>query len=158
VLICQKFKKLNNMKKTALSMFFSALFLISGLNVFAQTEKKPEILTKETFKQKVWNYEASPNEVKYLGNKPCIIDLYADWCGPCRRIAPFMEEFCKMYNGEIYVYKINVDKQKELAALFQANSIPVVVFFPMQGQPTATKGALSKEQYIQLINQVLLKK
>jgi len=146
------------MKKNLFYLLFCTLFLFLGLNLFAQTEKKPEFLTKETFKQKVWNYEASPNEVKYLGNKPCIIDLYADWCGPCKRIAPFMDEFCKTYDGEIYVYKINVDKQKELAALFQASSIPVVVFFPMQGTPTATKGALPKEQYIQLINQILLKK
>jgi thioredoxin len=146
------------MKKSLFYAFFCALFLILGLNLFAQTDKKPEFLTKETFKQKVWDFEANPNEVKYLGDKPCMIDFTADWCGYCRRIAPFMEEFCKTYQKDIYVYKINIDKEKELRDMFQARSIPVVIFFPMQGQPTATKGALSKEQYIQLINQVLLKK
>ena len=146
------------MKKSTFYLLFSVLFFYSGFSLNAQVEKKPETLTKEIFQKKVWNYENNPNDFKYLGNKPCIIDFYADWCGPCRKIAPFMEEFCKTYHEQIYVYKVNTDQQKELAALFQVKSIPTVLFVPMQGPPTATKGALPKEQFDQLINQILLNK
>jgi len=141
---------------TLLSAFLLFSFLPSPLS--AQADKKPEMLTKETFVKKVWDFKANPNELKYLGDKPCMIDFYADWCGPCRRIAPFMEELAKTYAGEIYVYKINTDQQKELAALFQARSIPMVIFIPMKGQAQATRGALPKEQYDQLIQQILLGK
>jgi thioredoxin len=143
------------MKKIAISLLMSALFLFSGLTSAAQTGKKPEQLTKETFLKKVWNYEKSPNEFIYLGDKPCMIDFYADWCGPCRRIAPFMEELCQTYDGKIYVYKINTDQQKELAALFQAKSIPLVIFIPMTGKPTSALGAHPKEVYEQNIQQLL---
>jgi thioredoxin-like negative regulator of GroEL len=146
------------MKRISISIILCVIFLFLGMTLSAQTERKPEFLTKETFKQKVWDFEASPNVIKYIGDKPCVIDFTADWCGYCRRIAPFMAEFCNTFQDEIYVYKVNVDKEKELQALFQARSIPVVVFFPMKGQPTATKGALAKEQYLDLINKVLLKK
>ena len=146
------------MKKLVLSVFAVLLFLCSGFSLYAQPEKKPEDLTKETFMKKVWNYELSPNEFVYLGDKPCILDFWAGWCGWCRKISPFLEEFCKTYDGKIYVYKINTDQQKELQALFQASSLPTVIFIPMKGQPKATRGALSKEQYEQLINQILLGK
>ena len=146
------------MKKIAPYLLLCAFFLLSGFVVTAQTAKKPEMLTKETFLKKVWNYVDSPNEIKYLGDKPCVIDFYADWCGPCRRIAPYMEEFSNAYDGKIYVYKINTDQQKELAALFQARSIPLVIFIPMKGKPTSTLGAQTKETYEQYINQFLLNK
>jgi thioredoxin len=146
------------MRKKAICMLWSVLFILSGLTLTAQKEKKPEMLTKETFLKKVWNYEASPNEFKYLGDKPCMIDFYADWCRPCKMIAPFMEELCNTYSKKIHVYKINTDQQKELAALFQAKSIPMVIFIPMKGQPASTVGALPKEQYEQLVNEILLNK
>ena len=146
------------MKKTAFYLFFSALFFFSGITLFAQTEKKPEHLTKETFKEKIWDYEANPKEFKYLGDKPCVIDFYANWCGWCKKIAPFLDEFCKTYDGEIYVYKINTEQQKELQALFQVTGLPTVMLIPMKGQPTVIKGAVSKEQYEQSIKQVLLGK
>ena len=143
------------MKKTT---FCIAFFLLSGITLFGQTEKKPEFLTKETFLEKVWDYVTNPNEVKYLGDKPCLIDFTADWCGYCRKIAPFMDEFCNKYDGKIYVYKVNCDKQKELQALFQIKGLPTVLFFPMNGQPTSIRGAVSKDQYEQTINKVLLGK
>jgi thioredoxin len=145
--------------KNIIKIFAFLLFCISVFLhtiAFAQTEKKPELLTKETFIKKVWDYKSSPNEFKYLGDKPCLIDFYADWCGPCRKIAPFFDDFAKTFDGKIYVYKINTDQQKELAALFKANSIPMVIFFPINGKPSATRGALPKEQYEQLIKEVLL--
>jgi len=144
------------MKKSFILTILYSFFLLSGFLLNAQNEKKPELLTKESFKQKVWNYEKSPNEFVYLGDKPCLIDLYANWCGWCRKIAPFFEEFCSTYDGIIYIYKINTDEQKELQALFQAKSLPTVIFFPMNGKPTAIKGALSKEKYIELIEQILI--
>jgi thioredoxin len=144
------------MKKSAICICLSALFLFSGWTVFAQDEKKPEHLTKETFLKKVWDYEKNPNEFKYLGDKPCIIDFYANWCGPCRKIAPYLDEFCNTYSDKIYVYKVNVDQQKELSALFQAKSIPMVIFVPMKGKPTSTIGAYSKDQYEEYIKQILL--
>lgn len=144
------------MKKTAISICLSTLFTLSGWILFAQDEKKTEHLTKETFLEKVWNFEKSPNEFKYLGDKPCIIDFYANWCGPCRKIAPFMDEFSIKYADKVHVYKVNVDQQKELAALFQTKSIPLVVFIPMKGQAVSTLGALPKDQYEQYIQQILL--
>jgi thioredoxin len=146
------------MKKLTTYLFLCAIFILSGLTSVAQTGKKPELLTKETFLKKVWNYVESPNEFKYLGDKPCIIDFYADWCGPCKRIAPFMDEFSNTYDGKIYVYKINTDQQKELAALFQAKSIPLVVFIPTKGKPSSALGAQAKETYEQYIKQLLLTK
>lgn len=146
------------MKNTVICVIVSALFL-SGLTAFAQTDKKkPELLTKETFKQKVWDYEASPKDFKYLGDKPCVIDFYADWCGWCKKIAPFMEELCNTYDGEVYFYKVNTDKDKELQGLFQIKGLPTVLLIPSTGQPTSIRGAVSKDQYEQNIKQILLKK
>ena len=139
-------------------MFFSVLFLLSGLSLTAQSEKKPEALTKETFKQKVWNYENNPKEFKYLGDKPCLIDFHADWCGWCRKIAPSLEELCKTYDGQVYFYKIDTEKQKELQTLFQVRSLPTILYIPMKGQPVLIPGAASKEQFDQYIQQYLLGK
>jgi thioredoxin len=140
--------------KTVLGVFFFTVAMI----VSAQTDKKPELLTKESFKEKVWDFEKNPTEFVYKGDKPCLIDFYADWCGPCRRIAPFMEEFMTTYAGQIYVYKIHIDQQKELAAMFQARNIPMVLFVPMKSQPQKTVGAYPKENYQQMIDEILLKK
>ena len=144
------------MNKIAMKMVFGLLFLLSGMTLSAQTGNKPEMLTKETFREKIWDYEKNPTEFIYKGDKPCLIDFYADWCGPCRRIAPYMEEFMTTYAGEIYIYKINTDQQKELAAMFQARSIPMVLLVPMKGQPQKTVGAYPKEQYQQMIETALL--
>ena len=92
------------------------------------------VMNKEMFLKDVFDYEKS-KEWKYKGDKPAIIDLYADWCGPCRQTAPIMKELAKEYAGKIVIYKVNVDKQKELAALFNATSIPLFVFIPMKGDP-----------------------
>jgi thioredoxin len=145
------------MKKITIYVILCALFFLSGFTTTAQTAKKPELLTKETFIKKVWNYVESPNEFIYLGDRPCIIDFYADWCGWCRKIAPFFEEFNNTYEGKIYVYKINTDQQKELQALFKATALPTIMFIPKKGMPTIIKGAHSKEQFDQYIHQILLK-
>lgn len=114
------------------------------------------VMNKEMFLKDVFDYENS-KEWKYKGNKPAIIDLYADWCGPCRQVAPIMKELAKEYAGKIVIYKVNVDKQKELAALFNASSIPLFVFIPMNGDPQLFRGAADKATYKKAIDEFLLK-
>ena len=144
------------MKKNNIYLFFNVFFFFLVINLCAQTEKKPELLTKETFIQKVWNFIENPNEFKYIGDKPCIIDFYSDNCRPCRKIAPYMEELSKEYDGQIYVYKINTNQQRELVHLFQVNSLPLVVFVPMTGEPTRKVSAYTKEAYRKFIKEILL--
>ena len=115
-------------------------------------------LTKAEFLSKVANYEANPTEWKYLGDKPCIIDFYASWCGPCKTIAPILEDLAKEYNGQIYIYKINTEEEQELAAAFGIRSIPTILFCPMTGAPQMAQGALPKDAFKQAITDVLLKK
>ena len=114
------------------------------------------VMNKAMFLKDVYDYEKS-KEWKYEGNKPAIIDLYADWCGPCRMTAPIMKELAKEYAGKIVIYKVNVDKEKELAALFNATSIPLFVFIPMKGEPQLFRGAADKATYKKAIDEFLLK-
>jgi thioredoxin len=124
-----------------------------------ETKKMGTIkLTKAEFLTKVANYEANPSEWKYLGDKPCIIDFYADWCGPCKTIAPILEELAKEYDGQIYIYKVDTEKEQELAAAFGIRSIPSLLFVPMNEQPQMAQGALPKETFKKAIDEVLLKK
>ena len=122
----------------------------------ATSEKKTVQLTNETFKEKVFNYEVN-KEWKYAGDKPCIIDFYADWCGPCKKVAPVLEELAKEYDGKIIIYKVDTEKQKELAGAFGIRSIPSLLFIPVTGQPQMSQGALPKEQFEKIINEFLLK-
>lgn len=115
-------------------------------------------LTKTDFLAKVANYEANPNEWKYLGDKPALIDFYADWCGPCKAIAPVLEELAAEYDGEIYIYKIDTESEQELAALFGIRSIPSLLFVPMDGQPQMAQGAAPKPELKKAIDELLLKK
>lgn len=117
---------------------------------------EPEQLTYETFLKKVWNFEKHPNQWVYEGTEPCVIDFYADWCGPCRRVAPIMEELAKKYNGKVKIYKVNVDKQQKLAAIFRINSIPAVLFTPMKGKPMMQVGLLPNDTYSKIIDERLL--
>jgi len=115
-----------------------------------------EHLTKETFQAKVFNYEKN-KDWKYEGELPCIIDFYADWCQPCKIVAPILEELAKEYEGKINIYKVNTEEETELAAAFGIRSIPSILFCPMDVQPQMAQGALPKETLIQAINDVLLK-
>lgn len=105
-----------------------------------------EHLTKESFIEKVFNYEQN-KEWKYSGDKPCIIDFYADWCGPCKMVAPVLEELSKEYDGKLYVYKIDTEAEQELASVFGIRSIPSLLFVPMEGQPQMAMGALPKDAF-----------
>lgn len=132
--------------------------IATTLAASAQQTAKPIHLTTAGFLTKVMDYKSNPNQWKYLGNKPAIIDFYADWCGPCRQIAPILEELAKEYNGKIIIYKVNVDKEPELSATFGIQSIPTLLFIPQTGKPQISTGALSKEQFKQAIETVLLVK
>lgn len=116
----------------------------------------PEHLTLETFKEKIWDFEANPDEWLYKGSEPCIIDFYADWCGPCKLIAPIMEELAADYEGRIKIYKIDTDEERELASAFGIRSIPSVLFSSVKGKPMMKSGALSKEAYIKIIEEQLI--
>ena len=118
----------------------------------------PEYLTYETFKEKVWDFEKNPQEWVYKGDIPCVIDFYADWCKPCKMVAPIMDDLAIKYNGKVKIYKINTDKEKKLAGVFGIKSIPSVLFSPMEGRPMMQTGALKKADYIGIIEDDLLNK
>jgi thioredoxin 1 len=113
-----------------------------------------EHLTKETFLSKIFNYEVS-KEWKFKGNKPCIIDFYTDWCGPCKIVAPVLEELAKEYEGKLDVYKIDTEKETELASVFGIRSIPSLLFVPKDGQPQMAMGALPKDSFVKAFKEIL---
>ena len=119
-------------------------------------DARPEFLTYDTFLKKVWNFEKNPQQWVYEGDEPCVIDFYADWCRPCKMVAPIMEDLAKQYEGKVKIYKINVDKEKQLASIFQIRSIPAVLFSPKEGKPMMQVGAMPKDAYIKIINENLL--
>lgn len=116
--------------------------------------RKMEHLTAASFKEKVFNYDVS-KEWKYAGDKPAIIDFYADWCGPCKMVAPILDELSTEYDGKVQIYKVDTDKEQELAAVFGIQSIPSILFIPMDGKPQMTMGALPKQSFKQAIEEVL---
>jgi thioredoxin 1 len=113
-----------------------------------------ENLTKETFRSKVFDYENN-TEWKFEGNKPCIIDFYADWCGPCKMVAPILDELSKEYEGKIDIYKVDTEKERELSAAFGIRSIPSILFVPLDAQPQMAAGALPKPAFEKAIEDVL---
>lgn len=113
-----------------------------------------EHLTTESFKEKVFNFELN-KDWKYEGETPCLIDFYADWCGPCKMVAPLLEELQKEYGDTIKIYKINTEEQRELSAMFGIQSIPSLLFVPKEGQPQMAMGALPKNTFVQAISEVL---
>jgi thioredoxin 1 len=103
-------------------------------------------LNKEKFLKEVWDYEASPKEWKFKGDKPALIDFYADWCGPCKTAAPILEEISKEYAGKVVIYKIDTQVERELAGVFGVSGIPAFLYIPMEGKPSMTSGiARTKE-------------
>lgn len=111
-------------------------------------------LTTQEFKEKVFNYEQN-QEWKFEGDKPCIIDFYADWCAPCKMVAPILDELSKEYDGKVDIYKINTEVEQELAMVFGIRSIPSLLFVPKEGQPQMAMGALPKETFVKAIDEVL---
>jgi thioredoxin len=142
------------MKKTLFTLVFASIFLL-GFNSQANTKSNHTTnpaesvseaggatvkLTKAMFLEKVWDYESSPQEWKYKGDKPALIDFYADWCGPCKTAAPILEEVAGEYKEKVAVYKIDTQVEQELAAVFGVKGIPAFLYIPMEGKPTMTSG------------------
>jgi len=113
-----------------------------------------EHLTKETFLNKVFNYEKN-KEWKFEGDMPAIIDFYADWCGPCKMVAPVLEDLAKDFDSKMNIYKVNTEEEQELASVFGIRSIPSFLFIPMGAQPQMAMGALPKETFIKAFKDVL---
>ncbi len=132
---------------------FSSLLLV-GLCVTLQAQDVI-YLTTEQFNKEVC--DVTKNEWKYKGNTPCVIDFYASWCGPCKRLAPIMEELAKQYKGKVVFYKVDTDKEPMLSQAFGIRSIPQILFVPMNGQPQMAQGLLPKETLQKAIEEVLLK-
>ncbi len=113
-----------------------------------------ENLTKETFLKKVFNFEEN-KEWKFEGDRPALIDFYADWCGPCKALAPVLEQLSEQYEGKVDIYKINTEEQQELSAAFGIRSIPSMLFCPVEEEPQMAHGALPQKQIEQIIKDVL---
>lgn len=163
------------MKKT-LFVFAAALaIIISGCNSQGSTETiqteeqtesnsdiaddgniHPEYLTTVDFQQKIWDYKGNPSQWNYQGDLPCVIDFYADWCKPCKQIAPIMDELADHYDGKVKIYKVNTDKERELSSIFGIKSIPSILFIPTDGKPRMQSGAMSKEAYMSIIDEIVL--
>ena len=145
------------MRKTILIAMAVIAFSISATAQEKKEESKVKHLTYKEFLDKVWDFEKDPNTFIYKGELPAIVDFYADWCGPCRRVAPIMERLAEEYDGKLLVYKINTDQEKELASAFKVKSIPMVLFIPMEGQPMISVGAMQEQDYRKVIEEQLLK-
>jgi thioredoxin len=113
-----------------------------------------EHLTLDAFKEKVFDFEKN-KEWKFEGSKPCIIDFYADWCGPCKMVAPILEELSQEYKGKVDIYKVDTEKERDLAAMFGIRSIPSILFVPKDSQPQMAMGALPKTEFVKAIEGVL---
>lgn len=153
------------MKKVIAIVAFAMIGIIAyaindGAKVNQQSSVKSGeviVMNKAMFIKDVFDFQKSSSDWKFKGTKPAIIDFYADWCGPCRQTAPIMKQLAKEYAGKIVIYKVNVDNEKELAALFKATSIPLFVFIPMKGEPQLFRGAADKATYKKAIDEFLLK-
>ena len=122
---------------------------------------KPVYLTKQDFLEKVMNYEKNQSDWVYEGDMPALIDFYADWCGPCRKAAPILEELAKEYEGRIHIYKVDTQKEQELASVFGIQSIPAFLFVPQKGRPTMSNGIAqtdeeTKAMFKKMIDEILL--
>ena len=141
------------------SIIFAFLILMTGISMAQDKneESKVQHLTYKEFLKNVWDFEKSPNEFVFKGKTAAIVDFYADWCGPCRKVGPIMEKLAQEYDGRLTVYKVNVDKEKDLSAVFQVRSIPTVLFIPVGGQPLMQVGAMSEADYRKVIEEKLMK-
>ena len=143
-------------------LFFLASAVIIALSTKAQSVSsdsngKVIHIGKTEFVEKIYDYEKNPDKWIYNGNKPAIIDFYADWCGPCRMLSPTLESLANKYKDKIIIYKVNTDKERELAAAFGITSLPTLLFIPMNKMPQVAQGALPKEDLEKAINDFLLK-
>lgn len=147
---------------TRLITFAIITFIGFAIYVFVHTREEKNMktveLTKADFLANVANYETNPQEWRYLGDKPALIDFYASWCGPCKTIAPILEELAAEYGDQIIIYKVDTEQEQELSSVFGIRSIPSLLFIPMEGEPQMAKGAMSKADLKSAIDSLLLKK
>ena len=151
---------------TVLAMVFAGMNVVKHKNAADQNVKEienkeeksnMEKLTKEAFLEKVFNFEQN-KDWKFEGDLPCLIDFYADWCGPCKMVHPILVELSKEYDGKIRIYQIDTEAEQELAAAFGIKSIPSLLFCPSEGQPQMAQGALPKATIKKAIEEILLSK
>ena len=140
------------MKRLAITLTLGFIAIFSSL-LHAQSVVE---LDKQQFLEKVWNYETNPNAWVYNSSLPCVIDFNAKWCGPCRKMEPILKDLAIKYNGKVIIYKVDVDKEKELASLFGISSIPAFLFCPTNGEPRGTMGAYPADEFEKIIRTVLL--
>lgn len=145
-------------KITTIFVALMLIFATYGAEPVTKKTVKPIELTKAMFLEKVFNYENDPETWKYNGDKPAIVDFYATWCGPCRVTSPILKDLAAEYGEDIYVYKIDIDKEPELAQMFGVQSIPTFLFIPMNEKPQIGMGALPKKSFKEVIDTFLLKK
>ena len=131
--------------------------IVCLLTTFAVQADDVRYLTTAQFKDRIFDYKSS-KEWKYKGDKPCVIDFYTTWCGPCKRLAPIMDELSQTYCDQVVFYKVDTERERELAYVFGISSIPQVLYIPMEGQPLLLKGLYPKENIVQLIDEFLLGK
>jgi thioredoxin 1 len=113
-----------------------------------------ELLTKDAFKEKIFDFENN-SEWTYKGNLPAIIDFYADWCGPCKMVAPVLQEISDQYAGKVNIFKVNTDQEPEVSGAFGIQGVPSLLFIPMDDKPQMTTGALPKKVFEEIIRDVL---
>lgn len=147
--------------RTNLFAIAASLLMLLGSSATAtasggSSEKESDVITldKDAFVNQVFDYENN-SEWKYKGDKPAIIDFYADWCGPCKKLSPLLEELQSDYNGKIQIYKVDTEKSKELAAAFGIQSLPTIVFVPMNEEPQAVLGFVPKEKLTEMVSNIL---
>ena len=154
----QNHKKITILSLSIIAILATITLTVSSFKPVQTTSSGVTIMNKQMYIDKIYDYIKSPNTFKFKGKRPAVIDFYASWCPPCKMVAPIMEELSIKYEGKVDFYKVNVDNEKELASLHAVQSIPLIVVFPIKGEPTSSMGAMNKEEYITLIEQVLNKK
>lgn len=147
----------NTLLLTTMLLMAPYFFAQNSINNATNTDGEIVFLTKKDFLEKVYDYEKKNDRFVYEGTLPCIIDFYADWCGPCKIVDPILKDLAKEYKGKIIIYKVNIDKERALATAFGINSIPTYFFIPAKGDPQVWNGARTRDFFIKVIDTVLLK-
>ena len=143
------------MSTTLRTLLLSALLAI-GVTM-PMTADDVTYLNAKEFKARIFDYTTNA-EWQYKGDKPCVIDFYTTWCGPCKRLVPIMEELSQTYCDQVKFYKVDTERERELAGVFRINSIPQVLYIPVDGEPILLKGLYPKENIVEIIDEYLLKK
>lgn len=133
----------------------SIILLLSMITSLSLWAEDVVYLTTAQFRQRIFDYKTD-REWTFKGDKPCVIDFYTTWCGPCKRLAPIMEELSQTYCDQVVFYKADTERERELAYVFGINSIPQVLYIPVEGKPMLLKGLYPKEEIVRIIEEFLL--